>query len=82
MFIKLQFQSSVAAVVEEAPNIPDGTQVLINLSGRGDKDIFNIAEAIGDEKWDEFLRSICAFNFKPEFSIDNCVNIFSFVTTY
>jgi tryptophan synthase beta chain len=31
--------------------------VLINLSGRGDKDIFNIAEAIGDEKWDEFLRA-------------------------
>jgi tryptophan synthase beta chain len=31
--------------------------VLINLSGRGDKDIFNIAEAIGDEKWQEFLQT-------------------------
>lgn len=30
--------------------------LLINLSGRGDKDIFNIAEALGDEKWKEFIR--------------------------
>ena len=52
----LESAHAFAAVVEEAPDIPDGTQVLINLSGRGDKDIFNIAEAIGDEKWDEFLR--------------------------
>ena len=36
--------------------IPDGSQILINLSGRGDKDIFNIAEAIGDNKWQEFLE--------------------------
>jgi tryptophan synthase beta chain len=53
----LESGHAFAAVVEEAPDIPDGTQVLINLSGRGDKDIFNIAEAIGDEKWDEFLRA-------------------------
>jgi tryptophan synthase beta chain len=53
----LESAHAFAAVVEEAPDIPDGTQVLINLSGRGDKDIFNIAEAIGDEKWDDFLRA-------------------------
>ena len=53
----LESAHAFAAVIEEAPDIPDGTQVLINLSGRGDKDIFNIAEAIGDEKWDEFLRA-------------------------
>jgi tryptophan synthase beta chain len=53
----LESGHAFAAVIEEAPNIPDGSQVLINLSGRGDKDIFNIAEAIGDEKWDEFLRA-------------------------
>ena len=52
----LESAHAFAAVVEEAQNIPDGTQVLINLSGRGDKDIFNIAEAIGDDKWDAFLR--------------------------
>ena len=53
----LESGHAFAAVIEEAPNIPDGSQVLINLSGRGDKDIFNIAEAIGDEKWDVFLRA-------------------------
>ena len=53
----LESGHAFAAVVEEAPHIPDGTQVLINLSGRGDKDIFNIAEAIGDEKWQEFLKA-------------------------
>jgi tryptophan synthase beta chain len=35
---------------------------LINLSGRGDKDIFNIAEAIGDTKWEEFLRQKASSN--------------------
>ena len=30
--------------------------VLFNLSGRGDKDIFNIAEALGDPKWREFIH--------------------------
>ena len=53
----LESSHAFASVVEEAPDIPDGTQVLINLSGRGDKDIFNIAEAIGDEKWQEFLQT-------------------------
>ncbi|MBS1256299.1 MAG: Tryptophan synthase beta chain [Deltaproteobacteria bacterium] len=52
----LESSHAFASVIEEAPNIPDGTQVLINLSGRGDKDIFNIAEAIGDKNWEEFLR--------------------------
>ena len=53
----LESGHAFAAVIEEAPHIPDGTQVLINLSGRGDKDIFNIAEAIGDKKWQEFLKA-------------------------
>ena len=53
----LESGHAFAAVIEEAPSIPDGTQVLINLYGRGDKDIFNIAEAIGDKKWQEFLKA-------------------------
>ncbi len=31
--------------------------ILVNLSGRGDKDIFTIADALKDEKWNEFLKS-------------------------
>jgi tryptophan synthase beta chain len=30
--------------------------ILINQSGRGDKDIFTIAEALGDARWRTFLR--------------------------
>jgi tryptophan synthase beta chain len=31
--------------------------VLINQSGRGDKDIFNIAEALNDAEWKQFIQS-------------------------
>ena len=51
----LESSHAFAGVIDEADRIPKGSQVLINLSGRGDKDIFNIAEAIRDEKWIEFL---------------------------
>jgi tryptophan synthase beta chain len=30
--------------------------VLINQSGRGDKDIFTVADAFDDPKWKEFIR--------------------------
>ena len=60
----LECSHAFAAVIAEANRIPDGSTVLINLSGRGDKDIFNIAEAIGDEKWMDFLRSKVEFNKK------------------
>jgi tryptophan synthase beta chain len=29
--------------------------ILINQSGRGDKDIFTIADAFQDKKWQEFI---------------------------
>ena len=58
----LESSHAFASVIEEASHIPDGSQVLINLSGRGDKDIFNIAEAIGDKKWEEFLRQKASSN--------------------
>lgn len=31
--------------------------VIVNISGRGDKDIFTIAEAYKDQKWFDFLKS-------------------------
>jgi tryptophan synthase beta chain len=30
--------------------------ILINMSGRGDKDIFSMADALGDGEWQSFLR--------------------------
>ena len=38
------------------PICPPQDSILINQSGRGDKDIFTIAEALGDDPWRAFLR--------------------------
>ena len=52
----LESSHAFAGVIGEADQIEDGEIILVNLSGRGDKDIFNIAEAMQDEKWQQFLR--------------------------
>jgi tryptophan synthase beta chain len=44
----------------EAPSLAKDDVVLINQSGRGDKDIFTIADAFGDPKWDAFLQKKAA----------------------
>jgi tryptophan synthase beta chain len=41
---------------KEAPKMNSDQIILINQSGRGDKDIFTIGDAIGDPKWFEFLK--------------------------
>lgn len=40
---------------KEAPLLKKEDAILINLSGRGDKDIFTIADAFQDKKWREFI---------------------------
>ena len=52
----LECSHGFAGLIAEADQIGDGEIILINLSGRGDKDIFNIAEAMQDEKWQQFIR--------------------------
>lgn len=42
---------------KEAPSLTDQDAIIINQSGRGDKDIFTIAHAYGDPSWQEFIRS-------------------------
>ena len=49
-------------MIGEADQIEDGEIILVNLSGRGDKDIFNIAEAMQDEKWQQFIREKASFS--------------------
>jgi tryptophan synthase beta chain len=41
---------------KEAPRMNPNEIILINQSGRGDKDIFTIADAFGDPKWQAFIR--------------------------
>jgi tryptophan synthase beta chain len=40
---------------KEAPNLRSDDVVIINQSGRGDKDIFTVADAFEDSKWREFI---------------------------
>jgi tryptophan synthase beta chain len=40
---------------KEAPNLSTDDAVIINNSGRGDKDIFTIAHAYDDPSWKEFI---------------------------
>jgi len=41
---------------KEAPALSKTDIILINQSGRGDKDIFTVADAFGDPKWQEFIK--------------------------
>ena len=42
---------------KEAPNYSGQDSIIINQSGRGDKDIFTIAEAFQDSNWRAFLQA-------------------------
>ena len=53
----LESSHAVAQALQEAAKMERDDVVLINLSGRGDKDIFTIADALEDKKWYDFLRS-------------------------
>lgn len=53
----LESSHAFAQAFKEAPRMRKDEVILINQSGRGDKDIFTVAEAIGDPKWFDFLRA-------------------------
>jgi tryptophan synthase beta chain len=53
----LESTHAIAHAFKEAKSKGKDATILINLSGRGDKDIFTIADALGDEGWDRFLES-------------------------
>jgi tryptophan synthase beta chain len=40
---------------KEAPGLAKDEAMIINMSGRGDKDIFTIANAYGDPSWKQFI---------------------------
>ncbi len=43
----LEPSHAIAAVMRRAPSMPKDTLIIANLCGRGDKDIFTVAEALG-----------------------------------
>ena len=52
----LESSHGFAQAIQEAETMSKDEVVLINMSGRGDKDIFTIADAIGDQHWKEFIQ--------------------------
>ncbi|NHA67964.1 tryptophan synthase subunit beta [Phycicoccus flavus] len=56
----LESAHAFAAAVREAPHLSPDQRILVNQSGRGDKDIFTVADALDDEGWREFIRQRAA----------------------
>ncbi len=51
----LESSHAFAQAFKEAPNMSSDEIILINQSGRADKDIFTVADAIDDPKWRDFI---------------------------
>jgi len=52
----LESAHAFAQAFKEAPSLSRDKIILINQSGRGDKDIFTIADAFADPGWQGFIR--------------------------
>ena len=62
----LESSHALAGAFKDAANLPKTSRIVINLSGRGDKDIFNLAKAVQDETFPEFLGEYLATYKTPE----------------
>ncbi|MBX2823925.1 MAG: tryptophan synthase subunit beta [Gammaproteobacteria bacterium] len=51
----LESSHAFAQAYREAPDLTPEDNILINMSGRADKDIFTVADAVDDPKWREFI---------------------------
>ncbi|MGX9726786.1 MAG: tryptophan synthase subunit beta [Candidatus Electronema sp. VV] len=51
----LESAHAFAQAIKEAPQMSRDQAIIINMSGRGDKDIFTIAHAFNDPSWQEFI---------------------------
>lgn len=52
----LESAHAFAQAFKEVPTMSKEDIILINQSGRGDKDIFTVADAFADPKWQEFIK--------------------------
>jgi len=51
----LESSHAFAQAFKEAPGLSPSEAIIINMSGRGDKDIFTIAHAFQDPSWKAFI---------------------------
>ena len=59
MIFALESAHAAAAVMKLARSYPGEKAVIVNMSGRGDKDLFILAAATDRENWQAFLASEC-----------------------
>jgi tryptophan synthase beta chain len=52
----LESSHAFARAFRESSELGKGDIILINQSGRGDKDIFTVADAFADQKWNLFIQ--------------------------
>ena len=52
----LESSHAFARAFKEAGTLSPADAIIINQSGRGDKDIFTVADAVEDPKWKEFIK--------------------------
>jgi tryptophan synthase beta chain len=52
----LESSHALAAAMRDAQTLSSDNVLLVNVSGRGDKDIFTIASAFDDDSWKRFLK--------------------------
>jgi tryptophan synthase beta chain len=57
IFPALESAHAVAYAIQLAPTLDTEKIIVVNLSGRGDKDLFIVGEEFGGEAWKEYLRS-------------------------
>ena len=56
----LESAHAVAGALREVASMQTDASVLVSLSGRGDKDIFTVGDALEDDGWRRFLKSKAA----------------------
>lgn len=53
----LESAHAIAEAIKLAPALKKSEIIVVNVSGRGDKDIFIIAEALNDQGWKDFIMA-------------------------
>jgi tryptophan synthase beta chain len=62
----LESSHAVAHALKVAPGMPPDRIIVVNVSGRGDKDIFIVAEYLNDPDWKTFLRDMAEGKWRNE----------------
>ena len=57
IFPALESSHALAYAIREAPKLDKEDSIIVNISGRGDKDLFIVANALKDKQFGDFLKA-------------------------